>query len=172
MRMTIAGLSPAAVLFALLVAAAPGAAPAQNSYAGPGPGPSICRPSETVLFSCAIKTKTVSICGQKQQDRAVYRFGRRGHVELETADLHFASTGFSGGGEEQVLADTPTHRYVVYTGIYRTNYEDDGRHDPKEESGLFVQRGGQTISSQLCRASTVFNPLTRTLMPEGEYVQH
>jgi hypothetical protein len=63
---------------------------------------SLCRAPETVLFTCAVRTKTVSVCG-KGQSGAVYRFGRPGHIELEATDLHFAYTGFSGGGEEQIL---------------------------------------------------------------------
>lgn len=101
------GLAPAAALLAALATACPGTAstqnrPARNSQARPRPAVSLCRAPETVLFTCAVRTKTVSVCG-KGQSGAVYRFGRPGHIELEATDLHFAYTGFSGGGEEQIL---------------------------------------------------------------------
>lgn len=106
------------------------------------------------------------------QGQAIYRFGRPGRVELEVTDLHLAHRGFSGGGEEQVLADTLIHRYIVYTEISRTAFGPDGHHDPQAESGLFVQRGGQTISSQRCAEPTTFKQVVWTLSPAGEYVPH
>lgn len=72
----------------------------------------------------------------------------------------------------QVVAALGPYCYVVYVGIYRTAYGIDGRHDPKGEYGLLVRRGDQTMSSRSCRAPSLFNPLTRKLMPGGEYVRH
>jgi len=102
------GVALAAGLIAAL-AAYPGAAPAR-----PKPDGFLCRAPEAVLFTCDIGTKTVSICGQEKQSGAVYRFGRPGRVELEATDLHHAHDGWWGGGETQVYADTPTHRYIVH----------------------------------------------------------
>jgi len=138
--MMMKGVALAAALVAVL-ATYPSAAPAKSKLAG-----SLCRVPEAVLFTCAVGAKTVSICGQ-EQGGAVYRFGRKGRVEIEAADLYFAQHAFWGGGETQVYADTPTHRYIVYDRVVRTGFGADGHHDPKETSGLIVQSGGRTVSS-------------------------
>ena len=152
----------------------PSAAPAQLRLAG-----SLCRAPEPVLFTCDLGTRTVSICGQ-DQGRAIYRFGRPGHIELEITDLHRTQEGWSGGGETQVYADTPTHRYVVYNRMVRTAFGPDGLHDSKITSGLVVQRRGRTVWSRECGRSKVFDPfagrfnqrLIKQLLPEGDYVDH
>lgn len=160
------GLAAAAALIAALTAARPGAALAQ-----PRPAGSLCRALEAVLFTCEVGTRTVSICGQGQ-GRAVYRFGRQGRVELEAAGLHFADHAFSGGGETQVHADAPPYRYIVYDRTVRTSFGGDGRYDSQAESGLVVQSGGQTVSSQRCASPAAFDRLTRTLVPAGDYAPH
>lgn len=111
-----------ALLFAAALAAArPGTAPAQTRPAQAGrtaPEPtaaSLCRAPETVLFTCRVGTRTVSICGRtKEQGGGVYRYGRPGRLEVEIHGLHFAQHTFWGGGETQVYADTPAHRYIVF----------------------------------------------------------
>ena len=152
---------------------------------------SLCRAPETALFSCRIGTKVVSICAPPQSERtpgeqtpdeqargeqaqggAVYRFGRRGHIELEVAGLHYAEQGFAGGGETQVYADTPTHRTIVFNEIMRTAFGEDGRHDPQADSGLFVQRGGKIVSNRTCTKAVTFSPLAEKLIPPGDYVPH
>ncbi len=164
----------AALLVAALTAVHSRAAPAQ-----PKAAKSLCEVSETILFTCQVKTKTVSICGQGQ-GRAIYRFGRPGRVELKATDLHLASQGFSGGGETQVYADTPTHRYIVYYMMVRTGFGADGHNDPKEMTGLVVQSEGQTISSRECALPKTYDPLSEVLdqqriqvfVPAGDYVPH
>jgi hypothetical protein len=168
------GLTLMTALLAALALAHPGAAPAQ-----PRPTKSLCRPSEAVLFTCEVGTRTVSICGQ-EQGGAVYRYGRPARVELEVTDLHLARKGWSGGGETQVYADTPTHRYIVYNRIVRTGFGADGHFDPRETVGLIVQSEGRTVSKRECALLKVYDPLTavfnqeltRKLVPEGDYVPH
>ena len=137
---------------------------------------SLCRVPETPLFTCKVDAKVVSICAQPQggqaQGGAVYRFGRRGHIELEVAGLHYAEHGFSGGAETQVYADTPTHRYTVYDAVVRTGFGPDGHNDPQGVSGLVVQNGGEIVSSRACNESTSFSPLAETLLPAGDYLEH
>lgn len=132
---------------------------------------SLCRAPEVALFTCDVASRKVSICGNEGQGGAVYRFGRPGHIELGVTDLHRASTGFAGGGEDQVYADTLTDRYIVYDKTVRTGFGDDGHFDPKETSGLVVQHG-RTISSRLCAQPAIFAALTQTLVPAGDYVRH
>lgn len=160
-------LTLATALLAALAAACADAAPAQ-----PRPARSLCRTAEPVLFTSDVGAKTVSICGQEQGE-AAYRFGRSGRVELEVTDLHRAHEGWSGGGETQVYADTPTHRYIVYNQMVRTAFGLDGLHDSKITSGLVLQSKGRTVSSRECAAlPATFDRLTETLVPEGDYVPH
>ena len=162
-------------LTAMLVAALatyPSAARVQ-----PKPAESLCRAPEAVLFTCAVGIKTVSICGQ-EQGGAVYRFGRLGHVEIEVAGLHFAQHTFWGGGETQVYADTPTHRYIVYDRMVRTGFDDEGHHLSKMTEGLVVQSGGRTVLNRECVQPLGREPpgfdqrLLKMLVPEGDYVPH
>lgn len=165
--------SAAALLAAVLVAALTGAAPAQ-----PRPAESLCRPPEAVVFACRVGIKTVSICGQQERGGAVYRYGRPGRVELEASDLRRAHTGWPGGGETQVYADTPTHRYIVYDRMVRTGFDDEGHNRSEMTEGLVVQSGGRTLSNQGCAQSVGLLPpafdqrLIEKLVPEGEYVPH
>ena len=147
---------------------------ATPSLAQPGPAASLCRPSEAVLFACRLRAKTVSICGQGEQGGAVYRYGRPGHVEIEATDLHRALEPQSGGGETQVYADTPTHRYIVYDQVVRTGFGPDGHFDPKETAGVAVQSGGRTVLRLECTQwiGLGFDRLAETLVPEGAYVPH
>ena len=143
------------------------------------PAKSLCRAREPVLFTCDVGNKTVSICGG-EQGGAAYRYGRPNRVELEIKDLHLAYKGWSGGGETQVYADTPTYRYIVYDRMVRTGFGSDGHNDPKETVGLLVQNGGRTVSSRQCALPKTFDEqtavfdqrLAETLVPEGEYVDH
>ena len=166
--------SPWALLGAAL-AAYPETASTQARLAG-----SLCRAPEAVLFTCQLGAKTVSICGQ--QDRgpaeAVYRYGRPGRVELEATDLHRAFEGWAGGGETQVYAVTPTHRYVVYDRMVRTGFDREGHNLSQMTQGLLVQSGGQTVSSRRCAQPVGVEPPAfdqrgiEALLPEGKYVPH
>lgn len=169
-------LAAAASFLAALAAVRPAAAVWPWSDDTPQMFGSLCRVPEMALFSCKIGIKVVSICDQPQGDQAqagaVYRFGRPGHVELEVTGLHYAQQGFAGGGETQVYADTPTHRYVVYDTIVRTGFGPSGHFDPQEVFGLLVQSGGKTVSNRTCTEPVDLDPLVGTLMPKGDYVDH
>ena len=164
-------MAPAAALLAAL-AAHPGAVLAQLR-----PAKSLCRAPEPVLFTCDVRAKLVSICGQ-EQGGAVYRYGRPGRLEVETADLHRAFEGWPGGGETQAYADTPTHRYVVFDRMVRTGFDDEGHNIPRMTQGLLVQSGGRTVLNRECaqplgREPPAFDQrLLETLVPEGDYVPH
>ena len=121
------------------------------------PPASLCRTPEPVLFTCHVGTKLASICGQ-EQGGATYRYGQPGHVELEAADLHRGHEMQSGGGETQVYADTPTHRYLVYDRMVRTGFGADGLHYPREDIGLLVQSTGTHGLAAAVRAAEELRP--------------
>lgn len=166
--------SAAALLFAAaLVATRPGTAPAQTR---PAAAP-LCRALEAVLFTCRVGAKMASICG-REQGGAVYRYGRPGRLEVETADLHRAFEGWPGGGETQAYADTPTHRYVVFDQMVRTGIDNEGHNISRMTQGLLVRSKGRTLSRQDCAQSVGLPPpgfdqrLLETLVPEGGYIPH
>jgi hypothetical protein len=140
-------------------------------YSGVVSASSLCQASETVPSTCEVGTKTVSICREKQ-DRAVCRLGRPRRVELQLTDPHFVQHAFPGGGETQVYAGTSTDRYLVYNRLVRTSIHDDGRFDPREESGLLVRSRGRTISNRQCTEPATFDWLTWKFVPAGDYVPH
>ncbi len=173
----------AAMLLGAALAAHPGTASTKAAPAG-----SLCHAPEAVLFTCRVGAKTVSICGRQQergqgeagggQAAAVYRYGRPGRVELEETDLHRAFDGWAGGGETQVYADTPTHRYVVYDRMVRTGFDREGHRLSQMTQGVLVRSGRQTVSSMRCAQPVGVEPPAfdqrriEALLPEGEYVPH
>ena len=98
--------------------------------------PSLCGVGETVLYSCAVGHKVVSICGG--DGKATYYFGKPGKIEMSSQALHFAETGFSGGGETQVSLTNGAYSYIVYDKTVRTSFSSGGQNDPESSSGLVV----------------------------------
>lgn len=173
-----------AALLGAALSAFPGMALAQAGSAG-----SLCQiTAEAVLFTCRVDAKTVSICGQQNkqgqdaagadQARGVYRYGQQGHVELEITDLHRAFESWAGGGETQVYADTPMHRYIVYDRMVRTGFDKEGHSLSQITQGLLVRSGGRTISSRHCTYPVGAEPPAfdqrqiENLLPQGKYVPH
>ena len=151
-------------------------------------GRALCRPSETMIFSCQLRTKTVSICGQPERSRAVYRSGRRSAIELELTNLHHGSNGIARGGEEEIIAMSPHFRYVVYANTYRslnphynsnrptidadtTEASNDFCGPYVEDYGLLVQQNGKTISNQACQRQSGINNIISSLVPPGDFVE-
>lgn len=172
-----------AAIFGAALAAHSGTAFAQTRPAG-----SLCHAPEAILFTCQVEAKTVSICGLQQKQRegeagadqagAVYRYGRQGRVEMEAIDLHRAFEGWAGGGETQVYADTPTHRYVVYDRMVRTGFDREGHSLLQMTQGLLVRSGKRTVLNRGCEQPVGAEPPAfdqrriEALLPAGEYVSH
>jgi len=172
-----------AALLGAALTASPGMALAQAGAAG-----SLCQAPEAVLFTCRVEAKTVSICGPQQKqgsdkaetdkEGAVYRYGRPNRVEREITDLHRAFEGWAGGGETQVYADTPTHRYIVYDRMVRTGVDKEGHSLSQMTQGLLVQSGRRTVLSRRCtypigaELPAFDQRRIEALLPQGEYVPH
>ncbi|MEH3041293.1 MAG: hypothetical protein PGN21_14670 [Sphingomonas paucimobilis] len=131
---------------------------------------SLCAADEAVLATCAIGQRRVSICARGTT--VVYRYGRPGRIELTASDLHWASTGYSGGGELQVTARNNGHSYTLFDRIVRTGFETDGPNDPNADSGLVVRRGGRILSARTCSPVEPIAAEVRDLLPEGDFVEH
>lgn len=157
-----AGMATAAVVGSEPVRQRPAVASRANA--------SLCEPRETVIAHCAIGTRQVSICARGST--ATYRYGRPGRVELTASDLHWASTGYSGGGELQVTARNAGHSYTLFDRIVRTGFGADGLNYPREDSGLVVRRGAKVLSNRRCTSIQPIAAEVRDLLPEGEFVEH
>jgi hypothetical protein len=164
--------APCLALAAPLLASAAPIEPAELAPAG------LCGPREAAIFACDISDRSVAVC-VGEDGHAQYRAGRPGRVELASPPrgegLSYASRGYSGGGESQVRFTRGAYAYVVYSGVYRTAFGPDGRHDPAFVSGLVVTRGGRTIMQRKCirPADAVLDlPAAQKRMPEAEFLEH
>lgn len=157
------------VISAAVIGSEPATVP-QPSVARADRGASLCEPQETVLASCAIGQRRASICARVSN--TVYRYGRPGRVELTASDLHWASTGYSGGGELQVTARHAGRSYTLFDRIVRTGFGADGLNYPEEDSGLVVRRGDKILSARTCTSVQPIAAEVRDLLPEGALVEH
>ena len=153
--------SMAAIPVYALLAATAAAAP---------PPPSLCGGGDTVLFTCQVGKKLVSVCDAG--GKATYYFGKPGHVEMSSAALSIANRGFSGGGETQISVHNNAYAYIVYDKTMRTSFSPDGHNDPDFTSGLVVQKNGKTISTLECGSDTTIAEKASQVIRTGPFVEH
>jgi len=169
----------------ILLAAAPALmAPATAAPSVAKATPSLCRANETPIFSCRLGKKSVAVCGITSASgarSAEYRFGTPGRVEMTYPGagggaLAFINIPYSGGGEEQISFDRSGYRYLVYSGVYRTSFGADGRHDSAFEAGMFVMRDGKVVTKAKCTdpadATLSGQEARRFGIGEGKAVDH
>lgn len=147
------------------LAAVPERAPIAPATSG-----SLCTPVETTLFTCAIGTRHVSICGGRSG--ATYRYGRPGRIELASNRVAMATAAFSGGGETQITAANRDYTYTVFAKTVRTAFDGNGQNDPQSLSGLLVRRGGKTLSEKACGDDAPILARARSIVPTGRFVPH
>ncbi len=166
----------AAGLFAVAALAAGAAiAPHRGQAVRPVAQPrgtgTFCAADETVIFSCPLGAKRVSICGSGNQ--ATYRYGAPGKVELTTRDLRLVERGFSGGGETQISAANNGYSYIVYDKTIRTSFNKAGQNIPDSQSGLLVRHNGQMLLSKRCENDAPISSRASAYIPAGGlFVDH
>ena len=109
-------------------------------WAGAAAEPSMRGAGETVLFSCVVGHKVVSVCGAG--GKATYYYGSSVKVEISARALSFAERAYSGGGETQICFRNGEYIYIVYDKTVRTSFSSEGHNDPDSSSGLVVEKGG------------------------------
>jgi len=122
--------------------------------------PTLCRPGETVVFSCPTGTRTASVCASAGLSASggemQYRFGRANAVELAfpapgTRPADAFTTGtlmFAGGGGAWLRFETGGYRYTVFDAIGKW-----GRGGaPLGVAGVAVQKDGKEIANVRCTA--------------------
>jgi len=136
-----------------------------------GPKASFCGTGESIVFSCGVGAKMVSVCASKDAAPArgslQYRFGRTDSREpLEMilpprpmTPKKSASGGtvsFSGGGGSWLRFHNGPYGYVVYTAIGKWGPTGETR----EKEGVVVERAGKVVASLKCstRATSALGP--------------
>jgi hypothetical protein len=137
--------------------------------------PSLCQPSETAIFSCAIGGKTASLCASPDigpgQGSLSYRFGRKGAIELTHPDkpappdqsFSTAVVGDAGFAGDIVRFSRGDTRYTLYSIIVKGRGERDG---------ILVSRNGRQIADLKCRdfalGTDAWKLLYRAKLPKAE----
>lgn len=137
--------------------------------------PSLCLPNEVAVFSCAIGSKTASLCASADigpdQGTLTYRFGRQGGIELTHPDklmppgqaFSTAVVGDGGFAGDIVRFGRGETRYTLYSIITRGQGERDG---------ILVSRGGRQIADLRCKdfalGSDAWKLLYRAKLPKAE----
>jgi hypothetical protein len=151
----------AVAAWAMLAGSASAALPAAASLCGDG---------DTVLFTCQVGKKLVSVCDGG--GKATYYFGKPGHVEMSSTALTVANRGFSGGGETQISVHNNAYVYIVYDKTARTSFSSDGHNDPDFTSGLVVQKNGKTLSALECGADATIAEKASHVIQAGPFIEH
>ncbi|WDA41159.1 hypothetical protein [Erythrobacter sp. BLCC-B19] len=138
-----AGASEAEIApFSSATTADPTAAPAKAS------AKLACAADETPVFACKLKDgKRVAVCGVSEW-HGRYRFGRD-TAELELNGGSYAYTMYSGGGEGQIAFDNGDTRYIVFSRMVRTGFDENGNR-PAISDGIVIERAGKFVDIKLC----------------------
>lgn len=137
--------------------------------------PSLCKTSETAVFSCAIGGKIASLCASGDigpgQGSLTYRFGRKGAIELTHPDkpvppdqaFSTAVVGDAGFAGDIVRFGRGDTRYTLYSIIVKGQDERDG---------VLVTRSGRQLADLKCMGfalgADAWKLLYRAKLPKAE----
>lgn len=111
-----------------------------------------CAADETPIFTCTFKGgKRVAVCGAAEWNGR-YRYGGS-TPEIELNGGQYASVMYSGGGEAQIAFDSGDTRYIVFSRMVRTGFDEDGNNVPAISDGIVIERGGRFLDIKLCDGS-------------------
>ncbi|AOL95333.1 hypothetical protein BG023_112421 [Porphyrobacter sp. LM 6] len=141
------------------VAAEPTATPSASAYVSPALAEEVarqkrihqaaCKPDETPIFTCTFADgKRVAVCGAGEW-LGYYRFGGA-TPELELSGGKYANAMYSGGGEDQIAFDNGDTRYIVFSRMVRTGWDDEGHNVPAISDGVVIERAGKFAAIRLC----------------------
>ncbi|PZU17425.1 MAG: hypothetical protein DI591_03620 [Citromicrobium sp.] len=129
------------------------AAPPEGETALPpvadsGIDPVDCPGDQQTVFSCrAGGGKRIAVCSAGP-GKAEYRYGK-GAPEIRLTGGQFANVAYSGGGESQIAFDHGDTRYVVFSRMVRTGF-DDGGNAPAISDGVVVLKNGAFAALEKC----------------------
>jgi len=120
------------------------------------PERTLCKSTETVVFSCSIGWKLVSLCSNAVAPKSLtYRFGTPDTIELihpaagAAGVFTWSNTPLYGGGITSVNFKRESYEYSVYARLGRTP-GDRNEGAPEFEDGVTISRGGRLIKSLIC----------------------
>ncbi len=145
----------------------------QWAHIGESVPASLCRTQEFVIATCPVGEKLASVCGLRR-GQAIYRFGRPGHIELESTGLRHSNRGYSGGGETQVYFTRGGYTYILFDSTIRTGFGVDGLHYPKFSSGLLLKHSSRTRILSSCPGMdpAIVSGSVGDYMPEDTFIEH
>ena len=139
--------------------------------------PSLCLSEETVIFSCSVKKKILSLCAtsdiSSESGHLTYRFG----MPEKLPELVYPSSnvkpieafryGFSSGAKgvsERVSFKVNSYTYTIYSDNYAFGGQSNG-------AGLVVEKLSQRLTLLQCSELTIDNNLHELKnigLPESE----
>ncbi|MDP5102645.1 MAG: hypothetical protein NWP98_01825 [Erythrobacter sp.] len=132
-----------------------------------------CAADETPIFACKFPDgKRVAVCGTKA-GKAEYRFGGD-TPELVLSGGKRAYTMYSGGGEGQIAFDNGDTRYIVFSRIIRTGFDERGNL-PALSDGVVVERAGKFLAIKTCddpRRLPFNHQAAETFLPEAKLPEY
>ena len=108
-----------------------------------------CAADEVPIFTCTFRNgKRVAVCGAGEWS-GQYRYGGD-TPEIAINGGQYASVMYAGGGEAQIAFDNGDTRYIVFSRMVRTGYDEDGNNVPAISDGIVIERGGRFLDIRLC----------------------
>lgn len=108
-----------------------------------------CGADEVPIFTCTFKNgKRVAVCGAGEWI-GHYRYGGA-TPEITIAGGQYATVPYGGGGEAQIAFDNGDTRYIVFSRMVRTCYDEDGNNVPAMSDGIVIERGGKFLDLKTC----------------------
>lgn len=107
-----------------------------------------CTAGETPIFACTFPDrKRLAVCGTAP-GKAEYRFGGD-TSELVLSGGERATVPYSGGGESQLAFTNGAVRYIVFSRMVRTGFDEQGN-EPAISDGVVVVRDGKFVAIRVC----------------------
>jgi hypothetical protein len=107
-----------------------------------------CGAEESPIFTCKFADgKRVAVCSAGEW-HGRYRYGGAA-PELELDGGRYAYTMYSGGGESQIAFDNGDTRYIVFSRMVRTGFDENGNL-PAISDGIVIERAGKFQSIRVC----------------------
>lgn len=118
---------------------------ARTAASSPAP---VCAADETPIFACTFPDrKRLAVCGTAP-GKAEYRFGGE-TSELVLSGGERATVAYSGGGESQLAFANGVTRYIVFSRMVRTGFDEQGN-EPAISDGVVVLRSGKFVAIRVC----------------------
>ncbi len=118
-----------------------------------------CSDDEAIIFQCGVADgKFISVCAAQGDGGkfAQYRYGEEQKppelslpAKVSALAPVYARTGYSGGGEAQLIFANGDYKYVVYSRVVRTRFDGEGN-EPDFQSGVMVRKGDTQQADLRC----------------------